>query len=60
MPVFSGLLYVGEEAMRRLLGCKGKDPYSILGVRMDVSDDDIKKYYRRQAMLVHPDKVCSV
>lgn len=22
----------GEEAMKRLLACKGKDPYSILGV----------------------------
>jgi len=46
----------GEEAMRRLHSCKGKDPYSILGLRLDASDDDVKKYYRRQAMLVHPDK----
>ncbi|XP_046329275.1 uncharacterized protein LOC124113072 [Haliotis rufescens] len=46
----------GEEAMRRLLACRGKDPYSILGLRSDSSDEDIKKYYRRQAVLVHPDK----
>lgn len=46
----------GEEAMKRLLACKGKDPYSILGVTPMCSDDDIKKYYRRQAFLVHPDK----
>ncbi|XP_023727745.1 uncharacterized protein LOC111875610, partial [Cryptotermes secundus] len=46
----------GEEAMRRLLACKGKDPYSILGVTPQCTDDDIKKYYKRQAVLVHPDK----
>ncbi|PSN45524.1 hypothetical protein C0J52_13176 [Blattella germanica] len=46
----------GEEAMRRLLACRGKDPYSILGVTPHCSDDDIKKYYKRQAVLVHPDK----
>ncbi|XP_012270899.1 dnaJ homolog dnj-5 isoform X2 [Orussus abietinus] len=45
-----------EEAMKRLLACKGKDPYSILGVTPTCSDDDIKKYYKKQAFLVHPDK----
>ena len=30
---------------------------SILGVRSDATDEVIKKYYRRQAVLVHPDKV---
>ncbi|XP_060530097.1 uncharacterized protein LOC132704220 [Cylas formicarius] len=46
----------GDEAMKRLLACKGKDPYSILGVTPTCTDDDIKKYYKRQAFLVHPDK----
>ncbi|KAL3269972.1 hypothetical protein HHI36_009027 [Cryptolaemus montrouzieri] len=46
----------GEEAMKRLLACKGKDPYSILGVSPSCTDDDIKRYYKRQAVLVHPDK----
>ncbi|CAE1299303.1 DNAJC14 [Acanthosepion pharaonis] len=46
----------GEEAMQRLLSCRGKDPYSILGLRADSTDEDIKKYYKKQAILVHPDK----
>ncbi|KAK5645455.1 hypothetical protein RI129_006755 [Pyrocoelia pectoralis] len=48
--------FTGEEAMKRLLACKGKDPYSILGVTPTCTDDDIKRYYKRQAFLVHPDK----
>lgn len=27
-----------------------------MGVTVDSSEDDIKKYYKRQAVLVHPDK----
>ncbi|XP_059473768.1 uncharacterized protein LOC132195642 isoform X2 [Neocloeon triangulifer] len=46
----------GDEAMKRLLSCRGKDPYSILGVAPSCTDDDIKRYYKRQAFLVHPDK----
>lgn len=45
--------------MKRLLTCGHKDAYSILGLRSDVSDEEIKRFYRRQAVLVHPDKVSS-
>ena len=33
-----------------------RDPFSILGVSRDTSDDDIKKAYRRLARENHPDK----
>lgn len=36
----------GDEAMKRLLACKGKDPYSILGVAPTCTDDDIKRLVR--------------
>ena len=31
------------------------DPYSVLGVSRDVSDDEIKKAYRRMSRKYHPD-----
>ncbi|KAL3994197.1 Cleavage inducing molecular chaperone family protein [Acanthocheilonema viteae] len=46
----------GEEAMERILKCRGRDAYMILGLRADCKDDDIKRYYKKQAVLVHPDK----
>ncbi|XP_014663319.1 PREDICTED: uncharacterized protein LOC106806008 [Priapulus caudatus] len=46
----------GEEAMRRLLTVRGRDTYTILGVTAAATQEEITKYYRRQAVLVHPDK----
>ncbi|KAK6103313.1 Cleavage inducing molecular chaperone family protein [Brugia pahangi] len=46
----------GEEAMERILKCRGRDAYMVLGLRADCKDDDIKRYYKKQAVLVHPDK----
>lgn len=36
---------------------RGQDAYSVLGLRSDENDEVIKSYYKRQALLVHPDKV---
>ncbi|CAD5118333.1 DgyrCDS7046 [Dimorphilus gyrociliatus] len=47
---------LSDEAIARLLSSEGKDAYSILGLKWNASDEDIKKYYRKQAVLVHPDK----
>lgn len=46
----------GDDVLIRLLRCKGRDAYSILGLRADCSDEEIKHYYKKQAFLVHPDK----
>ena len=32
------------------------DPYSILGISHDCSQDDIKRSYRKLSMKFHPDK----
>ena len=35
---------------------KRKDYYKILGVNKDSNDDEIKKGYKKQALIWHPDK----
>lgn len=46
----------GDEAMYSLLNCKGKDAYSILGVTTECAQEQIRKHYKKIAVLVHPDK----
>lgn len=46
----------GDEAMYSLLNCKGKDAYSILGVTTECPQEQIRKHYKKIAVLVHPDK----
>lgn len=45
-----------EDSIKRLLSLANKDCYTVLGVTPDANQADIKKVYRQQAILVHPDK----
>ena len=48
---------IGSEAIARIMACDPEDAYAVLGVGDNASDEDIKKYYRKQCVMVHPDKV---
>ena len=37
-----------------------KDPYKVLGISKEATDDEVKKAYRRMAMKYHPDRVAGM
>ncbi len=37
-----------------------KDPYKVLGIDSEATDDEVKKAYRRMAMKYHPDRVAGM
>lgn len=50
--------YSGESGRTRT--AFRKDPYKVLGIDSQASDDEVKKAYRRMAMKYHPDRVADM
>lgn len=51
-----GLMNVSMDLGKESKDIKKFDPYSILGIQSNATDDDIKLAYRRLARELHPDK----
>jgi DnaJ family protein C protein 8 len=48
---------VSEKIIQKIISQNSfKNPYSILEIPYDATDDQIKKQYRKLALLIHPDK----
>jgi hypothetical protein len=57
-PEEPGIAKEIRNAELELKKSKRKDYYKILGVEKDADDNQIKKAYRKLAIIHHPDKVC--
>ncbi|MCW5745919.1 MAG: TerB family tellurite resistance protein [Alphaproteobacteria bacterium] len=57
----SGIFGLGERRLRRVAAAAGvellDDPYTILDVMPDASDDEVRQAYRRLARTHHPDQL---
>ena len=52
--------YSGNSGSSGRSGYSGKDPYKVLGITKDVTDDEVRKAYRKMALKYHPDRVAGM
>ena len=52
--------YSGYSRQSGYSGTSGKDPYKVLGITKDATDDEVKRAYRKMAMKYHPDRVAGM
>ena len=52
--------YSGYSGKSRNSRTYGKDPYKVLGITKEATDDEVKKAYRKMAMKYHPDRVAGM
>lgn len=45
-----------ENEVNRILGAFKLNPYEMLGLRFDATDEDVRRAYRKVSLAVHPDK----